>query len=234
MVKIKDIAIFGFKDSLVGQFINIFNIFEYYNVRYFISVEKLSDIDSNKDNFKRPNKKTEFIKNGKIYGKNIYEETEFIKKLKKDNINDVIVLEDNKFLREQIINQLFKNKIHVLSFIHESVFLGGKNNIDQGTIIFPNCYLSYKSDVGLGTIIQSNSVIEHHNVIGKYCNINPRLTTGGFTSIGDFSTIHISTTIINKIKVGNNCIIGAGALILKDCESGNLYYGCPAKKIRSV
>ena len=93
-------------------------------------------------------------------------------------------------------------------------------------------YVSYKTDIGMGTIIQSNTILEHHNVIGKCCNINSNVTTGGFTFIGNFSTIHISTTIINRINIGDNCVIGAGSLVLKDCDKNSLYYGLPAKKIR--
>ena len=46
-------------------------------------------------------------------------------------------------------------------------------------------YVSYKTDIGMGTIIQSNTILEHHNVIGKCCNINSNVTTGGFTFIGN-------------------------------------------------
>ena len=41
----------------------------------------------------------------------------------------------------------------------------------------------------------------------------------------------MSTTIINRIKIGARCRIGAGSLVLKDCEEGFLYFGSPAKKI---
>ena len=102
------------------------------------------------------------------------------------------------------------------------------------TITSAMCYISYKTDIGKGTIIQSNSTIEHHNVIGNYCDINPNVTTGGFTHIGDFSTVNISATLINRINIGNNCVIGAGSLVLKNCEEGFLYYGVPCKRIKKI
>ena len=37
-----DVAIFGFKDSLVGQFLEIFDINQKFNIRYFISIDPLT------------------------------------------------------------------------------------------------------------------------------------------------------------------------------------------------
>ena len=227
-----DVAIFGFKDSLVGQFLEIFEINKKFNVRYFVSINPLPYISINNEHKKRPNDKTEFVIDGNIFSKPVYEDREYINRLKKDNISNVIVLEDENYKRYEIIKKLIESNFNILTFIHNTVFIGGNNDIGPGTIIFPMSYVSYKTDIGMGTIIQSNTILEHHNVIGKCCNINPNVTTGGFTFIGNFSTIHISTTIINRINIGENCIIGAGSLVLKDCDKNSLYYGLPAKKIR--
>ena len=204
------IVIFGFKDGLVGQFLKMDQISELYDIKYFISTEKIPDIDVDYEHSQRPNNKTEFIENGEIFGAPIYVDSEYIERLSNDDISKVFVLEDDSNKRASIIN----------------------NFVDIGVIIFPMCYVGYKADIGKGTIIQNSSIIEHHSVVGEFCNINPNITTGGFTYIGDYSTIHISATIINRISIGENCKIGAGSLILKDCDQGFLYYGVPAKKIR--
>ena len=228
------IAIFGFKDSLVGQFIEISNINNLYHIEYFISVHELPNLNIKNEHINRPNNKTEFIVDGKIFGAPVYEGTDYIERLIRDKIKKVFVLEDYKKTRKEIIEKLINSKINVLSKIHSTVYLGGHNSIGVGVIIFPQCYISYKTDIGTGTIIQSNSTIEHHNVVGDYCDINPNVTTGGFTNIGDFSTIHISTTIIDRINIGKNCKIGAGSLVLNDCEEGYLYYGSPSKRARAL
>ena len=228
------IVIFGFKDGLVGQFLEMAQISKSYDIEYFISIEELPDLNIDHEHRKRPNSKTEFIENGEIFGAPIHVDSEYIGRLSSDNISKVFVLENDNNKRASIIKRLLKAKIDVLSFIHESVWLGGNNFLGVGVIIFPMCYIGYKADIGKGTIIQSNSTIEHHNVVGECCDICPNVTTGGFTYIGDFSAVQISTTIINRISIGQNCRIGAGSLVLKDCEHDFLYYGVPAKKIRKT
>jgi acetyltransferase-like isoleucine patch superfamily enzyme len=46
--------------------------------------------------------------------------------------------------------------------------------------------------------------------------------------------IKMSVNIINKISVEENCLIGAGSLVLKNCRKDSLYFGSPAKFIKKI
>jgi acetyltransferase-like isoleucine patch superfamily enzyme len=35
------------------------------------------------------------------------------------------------------------------------------------------------------------------------------------------------------VKVGDGCVIGAGAIVTKDCDPYGVYVGVPAKKIKT-
>jgi len=223
------IVVFGFKDSLVGQVVNFIKNTTNYEIQYFITPNDFPQIELEYEHARRPNKKTEFIENNQIFGKKIFSEKNYIAQLKMDGINKVLVLEENTILRSEIFRALKAANIKIITYIHPTVFMAGDNSIGEGAIIFPQCYIGYKSDIGDGTIIQSNCTIDHHNVIGKFADINQNLTTGGFTYIGDFTEINISVDIINHIRIENYSRIGAGSLVIKNCESNSLYFGRPAK-----
>jgi maltose O-acetyltransferase len=38
--------------------------------------------------------------------------------------------------------------------------------------------------------------------------------------------------ILGPVRIGDGCVIGAGAVVTKDCEPGWMYAGVPAKRIR--
>ena len=226
----KDIAIFGFKDSTVGQLLNILPKGIRRKIKCFVSINSLKKIDIKVENNKRPNNKTSFIENGKIFNLPVYYSKKPIEILKKHKIKKVFILEDTGLERFKIYNLIKnKSKIEILSFIDKSTKIMGNNTIGEGTIIFPNNYLGYKSDIGKCCFIQSGCQIEHHNVIGNFCDINPRLTTGGFSKISDFCEINMSVNIINKIKIGSYSQIGAGSLVIKNIPAKVLAYGNPAK-----
>jgi carbonic anhydrase/acetyltransferase-like protein (isoleucine patch superfamily) len=55
-------------------------------------------------------------------------------------------------------------------------------------------------------------------------------------TIGDNSLIGIGSTILNGAKIGNNCVVGAHALITenKSFPDGSLILGSPAKTVRAL
>ena len=59
-------------------------------------------------------------------------------------------------------------------------------------------------------------------------------TNGRFkeTKIKDGVSIGANSTIICGVTLNEGAFIGAGSVVTKDAESGYLYYGNPAKKIR--
>ncbi len=228
----KDIAIFGHKDSSSGQLINMLSKKNRKKLNCIISIKKKINLNIKKEHKKRPNKKTEFVVKDKIFGLPVFYEKDFVKILKKRKIKSVFIMEDRGTERSIIFKKIKKTKIKILTFIHRSVKLMGKNNIGDGSIIFPDCYIGYKSDIGKSCIIQSGCRVEHHNSIGNFCDINPNMRTGGFTKIGNFCEINISVVIINRIKIGNNSRVGAGSLVLKNIKNNELQFGRPSKFLR--
>ena len=230
--KKEKIAIFGFHDSIVGQFLAFSDVISKYEIAYFLACREIPDLNIEEEHRTRPNDKTEFVVNKQIFGKPVYHDKDFTSRLIADNINKVFVLEEDIETRETIFNELSAHRIEPQSYIHPNVFLGGKNFIGKGVIIFPNCNIGYKTDIKQGTIMQPFTLIYHHNLIGQFCNIAPRVTTGGFTEISDKVTINLGANIINRIKVGSRCVIGAGSLVLKDCGPDSVYVGSPAKLLK--
>ena len=90
-----------------------------------------------------------------------------------------------------------------------------------------------------GPVIQDNAVV--HTDKGYIVEIGSLVTIGHGAiihgcSIGDNSLIGMGAIILNGAKVGNNCIVGAGALITKNTiiPDNSLVLGSPAKVIRQV
>ena len=89
----KNIAIFGFKDSTVGQLINLLPVKIKRKIKFLITTKKISPLIEKKDSKKRPNNKTSFIKNNKIYGLPIYYSKNPLEILKKHKISILLSLD---------------------------------------------------------------------------------------------------------------------------------------------
>ena len=93
--------------------------------------------------------------------------------------------------------------------------------------------------VGEGSNVQDGSVL--HTDPGFPLKIGKNVTIGHLVmlhgcTIGDNSLIGIGAVILNNVKIGNNCIIGAKALITenKEIPDNSLVVGSPGKIIREV
>ena len=71
--------------------------------------------------------------------------------------------------------------------------------------------------------------------VGEGCTTGHRAILHGCT-IGDNSLVGMGAIILNGAKIGNNCLVGAGALITegKEFPENSLIVGSPAKAIRAL
>lgn len=84
--------------------------------------------------------------------------------------------------------------------------------------------------VNNGTIIGNNCILRHSTTIG-----NKKLPNGSYTGspkIGDHVEVGSNVVIIGPITIGNNAVIGAGSVVVKDVPEGAVVVGNPAKVIR--
>lgn len=96
------------------------------------------------------------------------------------------------------------------------VKIGNNTNIQDGAVI--HCtYLKAGTDIG-------NNVSIGHNALVHGCTLKDHVLIG------------MGAIIMDNAVVEEFCIIGAGAIVLENtlCESGFLYAGIPAKKIKPL
>ena len=93
--------------------------------------------------------------------------------------------------------------------------------------------------VGKGTNIQENTVM-HTDIgfpltIGENCTIGHKVMLHG-CKIGNNTLIGMGAVILNGVKIGDNCLIGAGALITENkvIPDGSLVMGMPGKIVRQL
>ena len=107
--------------------------------------------------------------------------------------------------------------------------------------IFYNCSLPSKAEIGPGIILLHTGAIYIHPAtkIGANCIIGAqvvigqsRMTDTRVPKIGDNVFIGAGAKLIGPITVGNNTIIGANAVVLKDTPKNAVMAGVPAKMVK--
>lgn len=117
------------------------------------------------------------------------------------------------------------------TLVHPSAQIATHVSLGRGTVVMAGAVINVCTKVGEHCIINTCAVIEHDNIIENYVHISPNAALGGTVCVGECSWIGLGVNVINNVSVCPNCIVGAGAVVIKDILKYGTYIGVPARKI---
>ena len=145
---------------------------------------------------------------------------------------DIFVAIGNNEIREKFQTRLEKAGASIPILIHPSAIIGEKVEMGAGTVVMAGVVINCCSTVGKGCIINTGAIIDHDNVIEDYVHISPGVRLAGAVKVGKGSWLGIGSVVSNSINIISGCMIGAGAVVIKDIEEAGTYVGVPALKIK--
>lgn len=128
------------------------------------------------------------------------------------------------------------------AYVPETCTVAGNVKIHAGASIWP--YASLRGDmeeiiVGEGSNVQDNVTVHTDKgfpaVIGAGVSIGHNAVIHGCT-IGDNTLIGMGAVILNGARIGKDCIVGAGAVVRQGMEvpDGSMVLGLPASVKRPL
>jgi sugar O-acyltransferase (sialic acid O-acetyltransferase NeuD family) len=118
--------------------------------------------------------------------------------------------------------------------IHPSVILGDRKyvKIGEGCIICAGTIITTNVEIGKHVILNLACTVGHETEIGNFSSLMPTCNISGEVRIGAANFWGTGAKIINQTTVGDNVIIGAGSVVVKDIPDNVAAVGIPAKIIK--
>ena len=135
-------------------------------------------------------------------------------------------------VRKKIIEKLKDTSVKFATLVDPSVLYSNSVKIGEGAIVCAGTIITVDVNIGDHVIVNLDCTIGHDAVIDDFVTIYPSVNVSGNVLIGECSELGTGTQIIQGKKVISNTIIGAGAIVVKDCLESGTYVGSPAKKIK--
>ncbi|MDN3679484.1 UDP-3-O-(3-hydroxymyristoyl)glucosamine N-acyltransferase [Vibrio tapetis subsp. quintayensis] len=107
--------------------------------------------------------------------------------------------------------------------IGDGVEIGSGCNISKGN--FNNTV------IGKGSKLDALNHIAHDCMIGERCTITASVALCGYVKVGSNTRIAPNASILQRKIVGNNAVIGLGAVVVSNVPDGSSYFGNPARKV---
>ena len=128
--------------------------------------------------------------------------------------------------------------------IGDNCKIGTFVEIQKNAIIGKNCKISSHTFICEGVTIEDNVFVGHdvtfiNDPYPRATNIKGRLQTEDdwkceTTTVKRGASIGSGTTLLSKIIVGENAIIGAGSVVTKDVPANTIVAGNPARILRKI
>jgi UDP-perosamine 4-acetyltransferase len=142
-----------------------------------------------------------------------------------------IAIGDNQ-TRAKLANLVLKEGFHFVNAISPSAIISSSAILGKGIVVMPGVIINVDTKIGDLSIINTGSVIDHDCVIGYATHIAPHCGLAGNVFIEDFTFLGIGAKVIPKITVGNNCIVGAGSVVIKNIPAFSKAVGVPAQILK--
>ena len=146
-----------------------------------------------------------------------------------DGKTDFIIGIGDNAIRKQIAERY---DVPWTALIHPSAQIATNVSIGKGSVVMAGAVINPCAAVGDHCIINTCAVIEHDNVIENYAHVSPNAALGGTVRVGECSWIGLGASVLNNISICENCIIGAGNVVIRNITESGTYVGVPVRKIK--
>jgi len=147
---------------------------------------------------------------------------------------DVVLAIASPEVKRRIVENLNNDNIEFPTLIHPSAIIMDKNysTIDCGCIVCAGVIISVNTILKRFVALDWNCTVGHDTEIKDYCSFMPSVNVSGESTIGEGVYVGVGAKLINRLTVGDNTIIGAGAVVAKDLPANCTAVGVPAKVIK--
>lgn len=137
-------------------------------------------------------------------------------------------------LKEKVANKYDSSQFEFPNLIHPSVMIGSPEYVKmgKGCIVCAGNILTTNIELGDFITLNLACTVGHDTVIGSYSSFMPSCNISGEVTVGRCVYGGTGVKIINQTEIGENTIIGAGAVVAKSLPSDCTAVGIPAKPIK--
>jgi len=132
-------------------------------------------------------------------------------------------------VRTKLYKEAKKKGYKFVSYVSSRAFVWHNVEIGDNCFIFENNVIQHMVKIGNNVILWSGNHIGHRTVIRDNVYVSSHCVISGYCDIGENSFLGVNSCYNDRIKVGKDCIIGSGAVVVKNTEDRKVYVGNPAK-----
>jgi sugar O-acyltransferase (sialic acid O-acetyltransferase NeuD family) len=148
----------------------------------------------------------------------------------KDSSDFFVAIGDNG-VRERFMRELLAEGYSIATIVHPTAVIASSVVIEEGSCVFAGAILNPFVRIAKGVIVNTSASVDHHSNIGSFSHLCPGTVLAGGVTVGEQCFLGAGAVVSNQIHIINDVTLGAGAVVTKSIAEAGTYVGVPARKI---
>jgi sugar O-acyltransferase (sialic acid O-acetyltransferase NeuD family) len=163
----------------------------------------------------------------------ILDPNEFLAGARPAHCKFLISVTRDKVLRQSLIQYVDQHSLPRATYIHPTAVVASNAVIGDGSFIAPFVSVFDCASIAKDCIFGPYAMLSHNSSIGQGSIVHPGVMIAGSTQIGRYCLLGIRSTVLDKLKICDDVVIGAGSLVTKNILIPGNYVGSPARRAMS-
>lgn len=121
--------------------------------------------------------------------------------------------------------------LQAVTLIHPSAIVAEDAEISAGCQIMAGAVVAPQVKMARQCIINTRASVDHETVLEEGVEVAPGATLCGLILAREYAWICAGATVLPRIIIGKNAIVGAGAMVNQDVPDDTTVVGIPARPV---
>jgi len=132
-------------------------------------------------------------------------------------------------VRRAIDRRLLEGGYESSTLIHPDASVGHDVRVGAGSVICAGVRVTTNISIGRHVHLNLNSTIGHDSILEDYVTVNPLVAISGEVRIGAESMVGTHSAVLQRLRIGDRAVVGAGACVVRDVPADAVVKGVPAR-----
>lgn len=133
--------------------------------------------------------------------------------------------------RLRIHDRLEQAGLACINVVHPTAWVADNAVVGAGVQIMAGSIVGVEARLGRQCIINTRASVDHENVLEDGVEIAPGATLCGCVRVKARAWVCAGATVLPRITIGEDAVVGAGAVVCSDVPAGTTVVGVPARNM---
>jgi sugar O-acyltransferase (sialic acid O-acetyltransferase NeuD family) len=137
----------------------------------------------------------------------------------------------NGRVRLKLHDRFVADGLRPVSLVHPTAFIDADVEIGVGCQVMAGAIICTETRIGRHCIVNTKASVDHEGILEDGCEVGPGATLCGIVHMKEGAWVCAGATVLPRITIGRDAIVGAGSVVNRDVADGATVVGVPARPL---